>query len=567
MTLLNENKVQAFRDRLYANDMPEIMRHGGQGLRPVKQYLEDEHGYPLVPIKRITLFFLEEIGNVPFVLPGQYIEALYKLFKILTQDLPAVSFDIGVSIFQEGIQEADNKTIIELLTANVIMTYFNWVKSNLGNQDNSLINPDMPSIIKQSTAGRDYKHLVSNTLKRLIFSLSQERAWFEYIDEISDADLICRLAGDRLPRIEKTTLGAITSKSRQEIAGYNDVLTKLLYTRARTVTCQKNKKEYLKSMKKLDTAIYGILKKIDRFLAMAGRFSQILDISSRLIIGDTFSKLRKNMLWLFFDVWPKAIEQRDMPHQTAVSALRYRMNILFSLPHITRFCREFAQNPAFHPPVNDLFQLLFKALVGKINQVSMEESHSSAALERVERALFEIRRAIENLGVDESQLTEEKKEVQIAYTELISKIDFQSLEAVLNLCDMVCEITHDTDREILISIRAALMKKSFASLEDYADKKIPSKDTIHEISRRLQTFAVHFRPQKEFYRIFFKTYVISNPRPNAPHFTRFLVGNKPFAQAMLMCFSEDKAMKDLLPESYIKKANRLNLPQMRRNYN
>ncbi len=152
-------------------------------------------------------------------------------------------------------------------------------------------------------------------------------------------------------------------------------------------------------MKKLDTAIYAILKKIDRFLAIAGRFSQILDISSRLIIGDTFSKFRKNMLWLFFDVWPKALEQRDMPHQTAVSTLRYRMNILFSLPHITRFCREFAQNPAFHPPVNDLFRLLFKALVGKINQVLMEEGNSSAALEQVERVLFEIRGAIENLGV------------------------------------------------------------------------------------------------------------------------------------------------------------------------
>ena len=557
MTILDPNKVQAFRDRLYANDMPEIMRHGGDGLTPVKKYPKDEHGFLLVPIKRITRFFLEEIGKVQFVPSGQYIQELYELFKALINDLPAVSFDVGINITQEDIRESDNKTIIELLTTNVIITYFYLVKSNPGNQDESLLNPDIQSIIKQSTSSRVYKHLVSDTQKELLLSLTQDKPWFEYIEEINDADLICRLAGARLPSMEKTTLGAITSKSRQEIADYNDMFTKLLYTRARTITSQENKREYFKSMKKLDTAIYGILKKMDRFLDMAYRLSQILDISSRFIIGDTFSKLRQNMLWLFFDVWPQALEQGDMPHQTAVSALRYRMNILFSVPHITRFCREFTQNPTFQAPVNDLFQLLFKVLLDKINQVFLKEGDSSAGLGRLESALFEIRRAIEKLDLDESGLTDEKKEVQIAYVALIFKTNFESLEAVLNLCDMICEVTHDKDREIMISIRAALMEKSFFTLEEYAAKKVTSKDAIPEISKRLQAFAVHYRPQREFYRIFFDTYVISKPRPNVPHYTRFLIGNKPFAQAMLMRFADYKAMKNFLPESYIDKANQL----------
>lgn len=537
--------------------MPEIMRHGGDGLTPVKKYPEDEHGYPLVPIKRITRFFLEEIGNVEFVLPSHYIEELGNLFKALIQDLPRVSFDIAIRISQEDIQTADNKIIIELLTTNVIITYFDLVQSNQENQEDSLLNPDMQSIIKQSTASRNYKHLVSNTLEGLNFSLTQDKPWVEYIEDINDADLICRLAGSRLPSMEKTTLGAITSKSRQEIADYNDLFTKLLYTRARTVTSQENKREYVKSMKKLDTAIYSILKKMDRFLAMAYRLSQILDISSRFIIGDTFSKLRQNMLWLFFDEWPKALEQADMPHQTAVSALRYRLNILFSVPHITRFCREFTQNPAFQTPVNNLFQLLFKTLVDKINQVFMEERNISAGLGRVERALFEIRRAIENLDLDASRLLDEKKEVKIAYVALISIIDFQSLEAVLDLCNTICEVTHDTDREIMVNIRAALMEKSFFTLEEYAGKKVPPKDAIPEISKRLQAFAVHYRPQREFYRIFFDTYIISEPRPNVLHFNRFLISYRSFAQAMLMRFADYKAMKDLLPDSYIDKANQL----------
>ncbi len=557
MTILTENKILTFRDRLYTNDMPEIMRQGGEGLTPVKKYPEDEGGYPLVPIKRITRFFLEEMGKAQFVLPDQYIEELYTLFKMLILDLPPVSFDLGVSISQEDIQEADNKTTIELLTTNVIITYFHLAKTNIGNQDDSLLNPDMQSIIKQSTAGRDYKRLVSNTLKGLIFSLAQDKPWFEYIQDINDADLICRLAGARLPSMEKTTLGSITSKSRQEIAGYNDIFTKLLHTRVRTISSQENRKEYFKSMERLDTAIYGVLKKMDRFLAMAYRLHQILDLPSRSIIGDTFSKLRQNMLWLFFDIWPKALEQGGMPHQTAVSALRYRMNILFSVPHITRFCREFTHNPIFQAPVNDLFQLMFKALADKINRVSMEEGNSSAGLGRVERALFEIRRAIENLDPDESRLTDEKEDVKIAYIALILKIDFESLEAVLSLCDMICEVTHDKDREIMIRIRSALMEKSFFTLEEYAGKKVLPRDAIPEISKRLQAFAVHYRPQREFYRIFFDTYVISTPRPRVPHFTQFLMSNRYFAQAMLMRFADHKAMKDLLPGSYIEKAGQL----------
>jgi len=558
LTILNENKIQAFRNRLYTNDMPEIMRQGGDGLAPVKKYPEDERGYPLVPIKRITRFFLEEMGKEPFVLPDQYIEELNTLFTMLIENLPAVSFDLGVSISQEDIQKADNKTSIELLTTNVIITYFHLAKSNLENEEASLTNPDMQSIIKQSTAGRDYKGLVSNTLKGLISSLAQDKLWFEYIEDINDADLICRLAGARLPSMEKATLGSITSKSRQEIAGYNDIFTKLLYTRARTVSSQENKKEYFKTMERLDTAIYGVLKKIDRFLTMAYRLRQILDLPSRSIIGDTFSKLRQNMLWLFFDVWPKALEQGNMPDQTAVSALRYRMNIMFSLPHITRFCREFTQNPTFQAPVNDFFQPLFKALAGTINRMSMEGGNSNTSIERVERALFEIRRAIEKLDPEGSQFAEEKKDIKIAYVALILNTDFESLEAVLTLCDIICEVTRDKDREIMISIRSALMEKSFFTLEEHAGEKIvPPKDAIPEISKRLQAFAVHYRPQREFYRMFFDTYVISKPRPDAPHFTRFLGRNKYFAQAMLMLFADTKTMKDLLPDPYIDKADQL----------
>ncbi len=119
----------------------------------------------------------------------------------------------------------------------------------------------MQSIIKQSTAGRDYKRLVSNTLKGLIFSLAQDKPWIEYIEDINDADLVCRLAGARLPSMEKTTLGTITNKSRQEIAAYNEMFTKLLYTRARMVTSRENKKRVLQGHGKTGYSHLWFIKK------------------------------------------------------------------------------------------------------------------------------------------------------------------------------------------------------------------------------------------------------------------------------------------------------------------
>ena len=335
------------------------------------------------------------------------------------------------------------------------------------------------------------------------------------------------------------------------------MFTKLLFTRARIVTSQDNKKEYLKTMEKLDTAIYGLLKKMDRFLELAYRLSEIIDIPIRSIIGETFSKLRQNMLWLFFEVWPKALEPGDMPSQVAVSALRCRMDVLFSVPLITRFCREFTQNPVYHPPVDDLFQQMFKGLIKRIELVSMEKDEILDSLAWVESALFEIRRAIENLELDNSRLLDEKKEVAQAFVALIRKTGFESLDAVLNLCDMICDVTHDTDREIMVNIRAVLMEKSFSTLREYAVTKVPPKEAVPEITRRLQAFAVHYRPQRAFYRIFFNTYVISQPKPNAPHFSQFYMTNKYFAQAMLMRFSDDRAMKDLLPDAYLQKAKHL----------
>ena len=538
--------------------MPLLMHSGGQGLNPVKKYPEREKGIPLIPIDEITRFFLSEMGKKEPPLPDHYLESLTTLFKVMVHELPPIAFDCGYSISQEDIQEADNKKTIEFLCTNIIITYFNMVNNIPGNQDNRLTNPDLKAVIQNSTAGRDYKRLVSNTLKGLIFSLAQDKPWVEYVEDINDADLICRLAGARLPSMEKGTLSSILNKAQQEITGLTDLFSKLLYTRAQTVSSQNTSKEFFKSMEKLDTAIYALLQKIDNYLNSAYRLREILELAPKAIIGDAFSKLKQDLLWIFFEVWPKGLEQKQIPSQAAVSAMRYRMNILFSFPHITRFCREIRNDPAYEAPFTDLFRLMFKELAEKIHRIyDKGDTQLHATLEIVERALIETQRAIDNFGLDESWLPDEKQEVKIAFIALILNTGYDAMEEVTPLCEILCRVTQDRDREIMVSMRAALMEKAFITLEDYADKKQPIQTVIPEITKRLSAHAVHFRPQRDFYRIFFDTYIISTPRPQTPHITRFMINNRPFAKALLMVFSDDKAMNELLPEPYIERAEQM----------
>ncbi len=538
--------------------MPSLMLKGGQGLNPVKKYPEQSHGIPLIPIDEITRFFLEEMNKKEFPLPDQYLESLITLFRVMVREMPPIAFDCGYSISQQDIQEADNKKTIEFLTTNIIITFFNMVNSHPESQDNSLMTSDLKAVIKNSTAGRDYKSLVANTLRGLIFSLAQDKPWIEYLEDIKDADLICRLAGARLPSMEKATLASIINKAHQEINGYTDIFTKLLYTRAQTVSSQTNEKEYFKSMEKLDTAIYALLQKIDDYLNSAYRLREILELAPRSIIGETYSKLQQGLLWIFFDVWPQTLEQKEMPHQTAVSAMRYRMNILFSVPHINRFCREFSTDPACEEPFTDLFRLMFKELTEKIHRIYDEGTlNRHAGLETVERAVVETQRAIDNLGLDESWLTEEKEDVKIAFIALILNTSYDTMDEVIPLCEMLCRVTQDRDREIMVSMRAALMEKGFITLEDYADKKLPINSSISGIKKRLSAYAVHFRPQRDFYRIFFDTYIISSPKPKMPHISRLMINNRHFAKALLMVFSDEKAMKGLLPEAYILRAEQM----------
>jgi len=266
MTILNEDKIIKFREKLYNKKVSKLLQQGGKGLKPLEKYKKDEKGKTLVYTREITRFFLKQIEKAQSPFPDQYFDALYTLLQIMSRGAEPISFNCGLSISQEDIQEADLKTTIELLTTNIIITYFNTLKTYKGTVDTSLLEPDLKSLISKSNAGRDYKGLVSNTLTGLIKSLGEDKPWRDYLNDINDADLICRLAGARLPSMKKETMTGIIEKSRSEILGFNELFTKILLTRDQLASKEGNKKSLLKSMAKLDSAILAILKKIDNYL-------------------------------------------------------------------------------------------------------------------------------------------------------------------------------------------------------------------------------------------------------------------------------------------------------------
>jgi len=231
MTILNEDKIIKFREKLYNKKVSKLLQQGGKGLKPLEKYKKDEKGKTLVYTREITRFFLKQIEKAQSPFPDQYFDALYTLLQIMSRGAEPISFNCGLSISQEDIQEADLKTTIELLTTNIIITYFNTLKTYKGTVDTSLLEPDLKSLISKSNAGRDYKGLVSNTLTGLIKSLGEDKPWRDYLNDINDADLICRLAGARLPSMKKETMTGIIEKSRSEILGFNELFTKILLTR------------------------------------------------------------------------------------------------------------------------------------------------------------------------------------------------------------------------------------------------------------------------------------------------------------------------------------------------
>ncbi len=544
MKTLSDEKIKKFRGKLYHKRVSKLLQHGGKGLNPLSKYKKDEKGQTLVATKQISRFFFREIEKLGTPNPDQYFISLFSLFQILSHEAEPISFDCGFSVSEKDIQEADNKQTIELLITNIIITYFNNLKNHEGTVDTTLLEPDLNGVIIRSNAGRDYKNLVRNTLTTLISSLAKDKPWPEYLDDINDADLICRLTGAKLPSMEKKALAGIIAKSRKEIKNYNDVFTKILVTREQMATREKNKKKLLKAMEKMNNAILAILEKIDAYLVSAKRFMTIIGLSPGVVLGQNDAALKQNLIWLFLGAKPDKTDQVNLLADLGVATARYRLNMLFTYPNITYYCRQFKSEELYKRLYFDLFRLLFKELIRKM--AVLDQASSDTDIKMFHQYLQEVERAVENLNLEEPDLPEEKQAVRDAYVAIIHQVEFQQLNEVMKVREKICQVTQDHPREMMADLRSALVTASFSTLLEYSMDPLTADTATNGIKKRLHAFAMFYKPQREFYKNFFDTYVGTKAQPISRHLGDFIKTNKLFAIAILMVLSDEKTMKELL---------------------
>ncbi len=538
MAILSPNKIKKLKERLYKQKVSGLLVQGTKGLSPLEQHKTDAKGRPLVHAQIIIRFFLDEMARAGDFFPDEYVEALYALFREFSMEAEAVSFVCGFSVPLEKILAADSKTAIELLSTNIIITYFNSFKTCKGTVDNALLSPDLSKIIIGSNAGRNYNELVNKTLDGLAQSLNQDRSWRHDLDEISNAGLICRLTGSSLPPMAEEAKARTLKKSHKEMAACNELFTKIMTARAKVFVHGKNKRKYLQLMGSLDAAILTILKKTDAYLAAAHRLMGLVGLSYPIVLGETHDALRQNLTWLFLNTKPGKDGRTDILKNLGLAQLRYRLNMLFNYPDITRFAATFQNAPVYSPIYFDIFRLLFKTAV---EQLEMGEADMAS----IERTIRDLARAAEKLDLPEERLKNEKQALQTAYVSLILKIDIEQLEPLINFCDLICRATRDRTRHIMVDVRSALIAACYTGICRQAAEDPSPRKTGTIIKKYLSEYAGHYKPQRDFYRIFFDTHVCAGAQPAEP-MAQLIKSGKAVAAALLTTFSDETAMKDLI---------------------
>lgn len=258
MMPLEKNKITEFRNRLYQKNIPGILKSGTRDLVPVETCKRDESGKFIIFIDDIISFFFDAATSENGLdLDGLFFN-LYVLFDLLSKETENISFTSDTRILEKQIEEADNKTTVELLTKNLILSYFKNLDS-----ENDLLGKDLQTIIKISRQGKEYQILVAKTLENLIQTLKSQKSWKEALLEIQIASVVCRLIGARLPQIEKQVLLKIVSQSREEIKENTALFTRILDLRSQFIKENEPSKVYLKKMAKVDTALSASLSKIE----------------------------------------------------------------------------------------------------------------------------------------------------------------------------------------------------------------------------------------------------------------------------------------------------------------
>lgn len=544
MTILSEDKIIRFRNKLYQKTVPRILKSGGKDLNPMTISKVDAQGKFIVLTKEITGFFLSVMEGVASHNSDQYVADLYLLFDVLTKEAENYSFLSDMRISEKEISEASNKMTIEYLTKNIIITYFNLVKLPNGQINRELLDHDLKNIIKLSNEGRDYKTLIGRVLENLVETLKLAKPWRQSLEDIEDAALVCRLVGARLPQIDKTVLSRIVSESRAEIKNNVLIFSKLLNTRAQSLNAEQDHKPDIKTLDKLDQAIIALLKKIDSYLNYAHRFIKLIGASTQGFLGQVDANLRADIAAFFFDYEVTESHGPEVNPPRNFASSRYRMATLFDYPQLTVFSRSLLKDNAYRECVLDSFRMYYTELIKQMVRLSMPDSAKD--FKKIEAYIAEIIRMIRNFELEPEVLRPLKKEVQSKYISLIRVIPLEPLSTLTGMKENISMAIQDESKSLLEDIRKALEEACYLRLMTF-DIESMTYDELHlEILKLLTGYALNYKPQRFFYQKFLARYVMEADGALSGYMTDLLKTKRSMALNLLGIFSDPKYVGDFI---------------------
>lgn len=557
MTDFNPDALSRFKERLLLKKVPFIMKDGDQkNLRPIETFRMDEKNNIIVSTGKIVSFFLKSVEHEKVFIPEIYFSNLHTLFDVLTRDAAGYVFESDMHISEKEIQEADNKTTIEHLTRNLIISYFDHIKTDDNKINHNLLTADLKQIIEISGSGRDYRTLVENTLKNLVTTLQENDSWRKCMVDINDAALICKLVGVQLPQVERSVLAEFIQQSRSEIKKDNDLLTKILNTRSRTIGEEKNSKQLQRMMEKLDTATDSVLNNINDYLFFAFIFIRTLAATPRSFMGETFHELNANLARLFFGSDLNPADIPDPAYHWNYSSARFRLNQLFEFEEIVTYCRSFQSMENYQDGYIHLFHLYFAELICLMGAIP--RSGRNPDISGFKNCLFETRKLMGRLPLDNSHLIDDKAAIREQYLFLIKESSLENLSPLIGVREMIAFITQDDSGELSEAVKNLLVECFSKALLDLPDGAMPPGGGYKTVSRLLNGYALFCKPQRFFYQTFFRTCVVNPGDDRQPAFFHTLTGTRPrTALALFTVFSDYKSLANLLSKEQIEYSARV----------
>ncbi len=554
MTTLKKDRVIRFRERLYQKKMPRLLRKGSKDLNPIKKSKTDQQGNTVIATKEIVAFFHNSVKSDTFIDADQYFDSLYLLFHILAKNSKKYTFKSDVQISVEDINAAVNKKAIEYLTTNLIISFFDNIHLSDGTADDVFLEKDLKKVIIATNAGRDYRTLVGNTLETMVKTLQEDKPWRESLGDIQTAALVCRLVGAKLPQIDKQVLSKNILQARAEMKKDVEFFQKILKTRENLIKEETSQKNYLQTMKKLDAATVGILKKIDTFLGYAYTFISAIGASQQGFLGLSDADMKYGIAQFFFEYQDDDSDTPDRPMVMSYATTRYRMGMLLGYPELTRFTKSLKQEKKYQHLFNKLFSVYYDEIIKQLARLSQAKKINTRNLES---CIGETLRLIDTFGIKKESLENKKRDVQKRFLSLVRHTHQKQLPDIIALKEKISRVTQDETKELLEDTRRVLIDNCYSNLTGLETDNVNA-DTLKTTVRKLiQSYSMYYKPQRFFYQNFFSTYVGEADDSVSESLSTIINTKRILAISMLTLFSDSAHMGGRLAENQIEYADQL----------